>query len=125
MKSFMPASKHFCLSSEKLLAVTATINTGFLMALFVSYSLIFFVDHNLVTDGVFAEVNLIFCRNVLIYFDKFLQNKVLKLFNESLTKRGILCLGTKESLRFTDFEHNYSLLDKKMRIYKKIQITEK
>ncbi|WP_372948399.1 CheR family methyltransferase [Mariniphaga sp.] len=86
---------------------------------------IVFADHNLVTDGVFAEVNLIFCRNVLIYFDKFLQNKVLKLFNESLTKRGILCLGTKESLRFTDFENNYSMLDKKMRIYKKLQITEK
>jgi chemotaxis protein methyltransferase CheR len=85
---------------------------------------IVFADHNLVTDSVFAEVNLIFCRNVLIYFDKFLQNKVLKLFTESLTKRGILCLGTKESLRFTDFEHNYSLLDKKMKIYKKLQITE-
>lgn len=85
---------------------------------------IVFADHNLVTDSVFAEVNLIFCRNVLIYFDKFLQNKVLKLFTESLTKRGILCLGTKESLRFTDFEHNYALLDKKMKIYKKLQITE-
>lgn len=85
---------------------------------------IVFADHNLVTDSVFAEVNLIFCRNVLIYFDRFLQNKVLKLFTESLTKRGILCLGTKESLRFTDFEHNYTLLDKKMKIYKKLQITE-
>jgi chemotaxis protein methyltransferase CheR len=85
---------------------------------------IVFADHNLVTDSVFAEVNLIFCRNVLIYFDRFLQNKVLKLFTESLTKRGILCLGTKESLRFTDFEHNYALLDKKMKIYKKLQITE-
>jgi chemotaxis protein methyltransferase CheR len=86
---------------------------------------IVFADHNLVTDSVFAEVNLIFCRNVLIYFDKFLQNKVLKLFTESLTNRGILCLGTKESVRFTDFEHNYSMLDKKMSIYKKLQITEK
>lgn len=85
---------------------------------------IVFADHNLVTDGVFAEVNLIFCRNVLIYFDKFLQNKVLGLFNESLTKRGILCLGTKESLRFSDFENSYSLVDKKMKIYKKLQITE-
>ncbi len=85
---------------------------------------IVFADHNLVTDGVFAEVNLIFCRNVLIYFDKILQNKVLKLFTESLTKRGILCLGTKESLRFTDFEHSYSLVDKKMKIFKKLQITE-
>jgi chemotaxis protein methyltransferase CheR len=82
---------------------------------------IVFADHNLVTDGVFAEVHLIFCRNVLIYFNKTLQNRVLGLFNNSLTKRGILCLGTKESLRFTDFENNFDILDKKNKIYKKLQ----
>ena len=81
-----------------------------------------FADHNLVTDGVFAEVHLIFCRNVLIYFNKTLQNRVLGLFNNSLTKRGILCLGTKESLRFTDFENNFEILDKKNKIYKKLQM---
>ncbi len=81
---------------------------------------IVFADHNLVTDGVFAEVNLVFCRNVLIYFDKFLQNKVLGLFSESLTKRGFLCLGTKESLKFTEYEDSYSTVDKKMKIYKKL-----
>lgn len=83
---------------------------------------IVFADHNLVTDGVFAEVNLVFCRNVLIYFDKFLQNKVLKLFSESLSKRGFLCLGTKEGLKFTDFEDDFTVIDKKMKIYKKSQI---
>ena len=83
---------------------------------------IVFADHNLVTDGVFAEVHLIFCRNVLIYFNKTLQNRVLGLFNNSLTKRGILCLGTKESLRFTDFENNFEILDKKNKIYKKLQM---
>jgi chemotaxis protein methyltransferase CheR len=83
---------------------------------------IVFADHNLVTDGVFAEVNLVFCRNVLIYFDKFLQNKVLKLFSDSLSKRGFLCLGTKESLKFTDFEDGFTIIDKKMKIYKKSQI---
>ena len=80
---------------------------------------IVFADHNLVTDGVFAEVNLIFCRNVLIYFDKELQNKVFKLFTNSLTKRGFLCLGTKESLRFSEYESMYSIVDKDMKIYKK------
>ena len=83
---------------------------------------IVFADHNLVTDGVFAEVNLVFCRNVLIYFDKVLQNKVLGLFSESLTKRGFLCLGTKESLRFSDYENKYSVIDNKMKIYKKLPV---
>ena len=85
---------------------------------------IVFADHNLVTDGVFAEVHLIFCRNVLIYFDKQLQNKVLVLFTESLTKRGYLCLGTKESLKFSDYEDNFSEVDKDMKIYKKKVVTK-
>ncbi|MGD9557266.1 MAG: protein-glutamate O-methyltransferase CheR [Mangrovibacterium sp.] len=80
---------------------------------------IVFADHNLVTDGVFAEVNLIFCRNVLIYFDKFLQNKVLCLFSNSLARRGFLCLGTKESLAFTDLENSFETVDGKLRIYRK------
>jgi chemotaxis protein methyltransferase CheR len=81
---------------------------------------IVFADHNLVTDGVFAEINLVFCRNVLIYFDKFLQNKVLNLFTNSLIKRGFLCLGTKESLQFSDVENTFSVIDKKMKIYRKL-----
>jgi len=85
---------------------------------------IVFADHNLVTDGVFAEVNLVFCRNVLIYFDKTLQEKVLGLFSNSLTKRGFLCLGTKESLKFTGYEKNYSIIDKKLKIYKKLHVTK-
>lgn len=80
---------------------------------------IVFADHNLVTDGVFAEINLVFCRNVLIYFNKQLQNKVLGLFTASLTKRGFLCLGTKESLQFSSEEDNYTVIDKKMKIYRK------
>ena len=80
---------------------------------------IVWANHNLVTDSVFAEVHLILCRNVLIYFDNTLQNKVQKLFYESLIKGGILCLGTKEGLRFTDFFEKYTELDKKQRIFKK------
>ncbi len=80
---------------------------------------IVWANHNLVSDSVFAEVNLILCRNVLIYFDVNLQNKVQKLFYESLINGGILCLGSKESLRFTDFFERYIELDKKQRIFKK------
>jgi len=80
---------------------------------------IVWANHNLVSDSVFAEVHLILCRNVLIYFDVDLQNKVQKLFYESLINGGILCLGSKESLRFTDFFERYIELDKKQRIFKK------
>lgn len=76
-------------------------------------------NHNLVTDSVFAEVHLILCRNVLIYFEKELQNKVQQLFYNSLINGGILCLGSKEGLRFTDFHEKYNELDKTQRIYKK------
>jgi len=80
---------------------------------------IVWANHNLVTDSVFAEVHLILCRNVLIYFDNTLQNKVQKIFHDSLINGGILCLGTKEGLRFTDFFEKYTELDKKQRIFKK------
>jgi len=80
---------------------------------------IVWANHNLVTDNVFAEVHLILCRNVLIYFDNSLQNKVQELFYDSLIYGGILCLGSKESLQFTDFYEKYMELDKKQRIFKK------
>jgi chemotaxis protein methyltransferase CheR len=80
---------------------------------------IVWANHNLVTDSVFSEVHLILCRNVLIYFDKHLQNKVQKLFYNSLINGGILCLGSKESLRFTDLHEAYTEIDKKQRIFKK------
>lgn len=80
---------------------------------------IVFADHNLVTDTVFAEVNLILCRNVLIYFNKDLQNKVINLFYQSLSSSGFLCLGTKESLRFTQLESNFANIDSLQKIYKK------
>jgi chemotaxis protein methyltransferase CheR len=80
---------------------------------------IVWANHNLVTDRVFAEVNLILCRNVLIYFDKNLQNKVQTLFYNSLINGGVLCLGSKESLRFSDLYEQYIELDTKQRIFKK------
>ena len=78
-----------------------------------------FADHNLVTDDVFAEVNLILCRNVLIYFNRDLQAKVVNLFHKSLSSSGFLCLGTKESLRFTSQERNFTEIDVTQRIFKK------
>jgi chemotaxis protein methyltransferase CheR len=80
---------------------------------------IVWANHNLVTDSVFAEVHMILCRNVLIYFNKDLQNKVHRLFHNSLINGGVLCLGLKESLHFTDFTNEYTELDKKYKIFKK------
>jgi chemotaxis protein methyltransferase CheR len=80
---------------------------------------IVFADHNLVTDGVFGEMNLVVCRNVMIYFDKELQNKVIKLFHDSLVPGGFLCLGSKESLRFADIAHKFDVTTEKQKIYRK------
>ncbi len=60
-----------------------------------------FSDHSLATDSVFAEVQLVSCRNVLIYFDRALQDRALGLMKDSLCRRGFLGLGSKESLLFT------------------------
>jgi len=60
-----------------------------------------FSDHSLVTDAVFSEMHLISCRNVLIYFDRILQDRVIGLFRDSLARKGFLGLGAKESLRFS------------------------
>jgi chemotaxis protein methyltransferase CheR len=80
---------------------------------------IVWANHNLVTDSVFAEVNMILCRNVLIYFNRELQNKVHKLFFDSLVNGGILCLGAKESLRFSSFSDSYLEVERKQKIFKK------
>ncbi len=80
---------------------------------------IVFADHNLVTDGVFGEMHLIFCRNVLIYFNKELQNRVIGLFRDSLVPGGFLCLGSKESLQFTEHADAFEPLIESERIYRK------
>ena len=80
---------------------------------------IVFADHNLVTDKAFAEVHMIVCRNVLIYFNKDLQNQVLKLFTSSLLAGGYLCLGTKETIRFTDSNIYYNTIIENEKIFKK------
>lgn len=80
---------------------------------------ILFADHNLVTDGIFSEVNMIICRNVLIYFERELQDHVLKTFLDSLLPGGILCLGSKETLQFSKFYQSFTQIDRKEKIYRK------
>ncbi|HCC54889.1 MAG TPA: chemotaxis protein CheR [Desulfobulbaceae bacterium] len=78
-----------------------------------------FANHNLAVDAAFGEMHLIFCRNVLIYFNRELQNRVLELFTDSLVHGGFLCLGTKEDLQFSEVSNLYELVDAKAKIYKK------
>jgi chemotaxis protein methyltransferase CheR len=80
---------------------------------------IFFFDHNLSSDQSFAEMNLILCRNVIIYFDQTLQKKVINLFDESLCYGGFLCLGMKESIDFLKASRDLYLWKKKEKIYRK------
>lgn len=78
-----------------------------------------FAHHNLVTDGVFSEMHLIICRNVLIYFNNELKNKVIKLFKDSLVDGGILGLGSKEDINFSNYREDFCPLNNKEKIYKK------
>ena len=80
-----------------------------------------FAQHNLVTDRSFSEFHVIFCRNVLIYFDKDLQNHVHSLFYDSLVRLGVLCLGSKETLKFSKYEPCYDRLDANEKIYRKVR----
>lgn len=80
---------------------------------------IVFSDHNLATDSVFGEMDLVICRNVLIYFNRTLQNRALKLFHDSLGARGFLCLGSKESLAFSNHADVFVRVDNKEKIYRK------
>jgi chemotaxis protein methyltransferase CheR len=78
-----------------------------------------FSTHNLATDSVFAEMHLIFCRNVLIYFSPKLKNRALNLFKKSLVRGGVLCLGKQESLEFTKVANHFCLVTNKEKLYHK------
>jgi chemotaxis protein methyltransferase CheR len=80
---------------------------------------IVFSDHSLATDSVFAEVHLVSCRNVLIYFNRPLQDRALGLFRESLVHRGFLGLGTKETVRLSSHASAFQELIPDMRIFQK------
>ena len=76
-----------------------------------------FSDHSLVTDAVFAEMHLISCRNVLIYFNRALQDRVVGLIKDSLIRRGFLGIGSKESLRFSSHANAFTEFVREEKIY--------
>jgi chemotaxis protein methyltransferase CheR len=78
-----------------------------------------FSDHSLATDHVFAEVHLVTCRNVLIYFDQSLRDRALGLFHASLVRKGFLGLGSKENLRSSLHRESFVDLDRENRIYER------
>ena len=80
---------------------------------------IVFSDHSLATDSVFAEVQLVSCRNVLIYFNRELQDRAIGLFRGALVRRGFLGIGSKESLRFTSHAQAFAEISAENRIYQK------
>ncbi len=78
-----------------------------------------FADHNLATDSSFGEMDLIMCRNVLIYFNKELQDRVFSLFLDSLIDHGFLCLGSKETVRISDCSDAFEDFVTMEKIYRK------
>lgn len=78
-----------------------------------------FADHSLATDNVFSETHLVSCRNVLIYFNRTLQNRAIGLFHESLCHRGFLGLGSKESLDFSAYVDRFEPVAKQDRLFRK------
>lgn len=80
---------------------------------------ILFTDHSLATDSVFSEMHFISCRNVLIYFERKLQDRAIGLFHDSLTPGGFLGIGEKESLRFSSRAPEFDAVDTASRLYRK------
>ena len=79
-----------------------------------------FSDHSLATDSVFAEMQFVSCRNVLIYFNRALQDRAIGLFRDALCLRGFLGIGSKESLRFSSYTDAFDTIDRENRIYRKV-----
>lgn len=79
-----------------------------------------FSDHSLVTDAVFAEMHLISCRNVMIYFDRDLQDRAVGLFRDTLPRNGFLGLGSKETLRFSTHADGFREFVRDEKIYQRI-----
>jgi chemotaxis protein methyltransferase CheR len=79
-----------------------------------------FADHSLATDTVFSETHFVSCRNVMIYFNRRLQDRVLGLFHESLCHRGFLGLGSKESIEFSAYANRFEVLARRERLFRKL-----
>ncbi len=82
---------------------------------------ILFSSHNLVTDGVFGEMDMIVCRNVLIYFNRDLQDRVFGLFENSLRENGFLCLGSKETVKLSAYSDSFEDVVREEKIYRKVK----
>lgn len=80
---------------------------------------VLFAHHNLASDSSFGEMQMIICRNVLIYFNRDLQERVFQLFTDSLCINGFLCLGSHETINMSDLKHRYEVVDEKQKIYRK------
>lgn len=78
-----------------------------------------FSDHSLVTDQVFGEMHYVSCRNVMIYFDRALQDRAVGLFKDSLLRNGFLGIGAKESLRFSDHADSFREFVRREKIYQR------
>jgi len=81
-----------------------------------------FADHSLATDSVFSETHFVSCRNVLIYFNRRLQDRVFGLFHESLCHRGFLGLGSKESIDFSSYADRFESLARRERLFRKVGV---
>jgi len=79
-----------------------------------------FSTHNLVTNDAFNEFQVISCRNVFIYFEAALQERILSLFYKSLCPNGFLCLGSKETIRFPEYKNKFKVVSQKENIYQKV-----
>jgi len=103
-----PFSKYYTVKYDNAI-ITADIKKNSLFSI-----------HNLISDGVFNEFQLVSCRNVLIYFEQELQNKVINLFIDSLCPLGFLVLGSKESIRSPQIKERLKVIDARENIYQKI-----
>lgn len=79
-----------------------------------------FSTHNLATNDAFNEFQVISCRNVFIYFEAALQERILGLFYKSLCPNGFLCLGSKETIRFPEYKNKFKVVSQKENIYQKV-----
>lgn len=84
-----------------------------------------FAEHNLASDGVFLEAHLVMCRNVMIYFNRELQDRAISLFHQSLAPRCFLALGSKETTRFSEYADYFTTVDKENKIYQKNRLAMK
>jgi chemotaxis protein methyltransferase CheR len=84
--------------------------------------MIVFADHSLATDAVFVEVQVVSCRNVLIYFDRTLQDRAVRLFRDALVRRGFLGLGPKETLMFSPLATSFTPLSEPDRWFRKVEV---